>query len=156
MDMKLEVVVLPVSDVERAKRFYEKLGFRLDVDVAPNENYRAVHLTPPGSEASILFGTGVTSARPGSIDRLLLAVYDIDAARQDLLSKGVDVSEVFHDAGGGLGGGFYAGTEARAPGPDPHRRDSVSENTVWWHYFELLLAVMPSILMGNYPPQTTT
>jgi catechol 2,3-dioxygenase-like lactoylglutathione lyase family enzyme len=126
MDMKLEVLVLPVSDVDRAKRFYEKLGFRLDVDVAPNENYRAVHLTPPGSEASILFGKGVTSARPGSIDRLLLAVYDIDAARQELLSHGVEVSEVFHDAGGSLGGGFLAGTEGRAPGPDPQRRSYAS------------------------------
>ena len=122
MDMKLEVLVLPVSDVERAKRFYEKLGFRLDVDIAPNENYRAVHLTPPGSEASIVFGKGVTSAQPGSIDRLLLAVYDIDAARQELLSKGVDVSELFHDSGGSLGGGFIASTEARATGPDPQRR----------------------------------
>jgi catechol 2,3-dioxygenase-like lactoylglutathione lyase family enzyme len=126
MDMKLEVVVLPVTDVERAKRFYENLGFRLDVDVAPNENYRAVHLTPPGSEASILFGKGVTSAQPGSIDRLLLAVYDIDAARQELLSKGVDVSEAFHDAGGSLGGGFIAGTAARAAGPDPQRRSYAS------------------------------
>jgi catechol 2,3-dioxygenase-like lactoylglutathione lyase family enzyme len=122
MEMKLEVVVLPVSDVERAKRFYEKLGFRLDVDYAADENYRAVHLTPPGSEASILFGKGVTSAQPGSIDRLLLAVYDIDAARQELLSKGVNVSEVFHDAGGGLGGGFIAANEGRAAGPDPQRR----------------------------------
>lgn len=126
MDMKLEVVVLPVSDVERAKRFYEKLGFRLDVDIAPNEHYRAVHLTPPGSQASILFGKGVTSAQPGSIDRLLLAVYDIDAARQELLSKGVDVSEVFHDSGGSLGGGFIAGTGARAAGPDPQRRSYAS------------------------------
>jgi catechol 2,3-dioxygenase-like lactoylglutathione lyase family enzyme len=122
MDLKLEVVVLPVSDVERAKRFYEKLGFRLDIDVAPNENYRALQLTPPGSEASIIFGKGVTSALPGSVDRLLLAVYDIDATRQELLSKGVDVSEVFHDKGGSLGAGFIAGTEARAAGPDPQRR----------------------------------
>jgi catechol 2,3-dioxygenase-like lactoylglutathione lyase family enzyme len=126
MDMKLEVVVLPVSDVERAKRFNEKLGFRLDVEYAPNENYRTVHLTPPGSEASILFGEGVTSGQPGSIDRLLLAMYDIDAARQELLSQGVDLSEVFHDAGGGLGGGFYASTEARAAGPDPQRRSYAS------------------------------
>jgi catechol 2,3-dioxygenase-like lactoylglutathione lyase family enzyme len=126
MDMKLEVVVLPVSDVERAERFYEKLGFRLDVDIAPDENYRAVHFTPPGSEASILFGKGVTSAQPGSIDRLLLAVYDIDAARQELLLKGVDVTEVFHDAGGSLGAGFIAGTEARAAGPDPQRRSYAS------------------------------
>ena len=125
MDMKLEVVVLPVSDVERAKRFYEKLGFRLDVDIAPNENYRAVHLTPPGSQASILFGKGVTSAPPGSIDRLVLAVHDIDATRADLLAHGVEV-RVFHDAVGGLGGGFYARTEARAPGPDPQRRSYAS------------------------------
>ena len=125
MDMKLEVVVLPVSDVDRAKRFYEKLGFRLDIDVG-NEDFRAIQFTPPGSEASIIFGKGVTSAQPGSIDRLLLAVYDIDAARQELLSQGVDVSEVFHDSGGGTGGGFYAGTEARAAGPDPQRRSYAS------------------------------
>src|SRR5688572_28248959 len=122
MDMKLEVVVIPVSDVDRAKRFYEKLGWRLDIDVAPNENYRALQFTPPNSQASIIFGKGVTSARPGSIDRMLLAVYDIDAARSDLLSRGVDVGEVFHDAGGSLGGGFIADTRARAPGPDPERR----------------------------------
>lgn len=126
MDMKLEVVVLPVSDVERAKRFYENIGFRLDVDIAPNENFRAVHLTPPGSECSILFGKGVTSAQPGSVNRLLLAVYDIDAARQELFSKGVDVSEVFHDAGGSTGGGFIDGTKARAAGPDPQRRSYAS------------------------------
>jgi catechol 2,3-dioxygenase-like lactoylglutathione lyase family enzyme len=126
MDMKLEVVVLPVSDVERAKRFYENLGFRLDVDVAPNEHFRAVHLTPPGSETSILFGKGVTTAKPGSVDRLLLAVYDIAATRQELLSKGVDVTEVFHDAGGSTGAGFIAATEARAPGPDPQRRSYAS------------------------------
>lgn len=126
MDMKLEVVVLPVSDVERAKRFYENLGFRLDVDATPNENYRAVHLTPPGSDTSILFGKGVTTAQPGSVDRLLLAVYDIDATRQDLLSKGVPVSEIFHDAGGSLGGGFIAAAEARAPGLDPERRSYAS------------------------------
>jgi catechol 2,3-dioxygenase-like lactoylglutathione lyase family enzyme len=126
MDMKLEVVVLPVSDVDRAKRFYQKLGFRLDIDYVANEDYRGIQLSPPGSEASIIFGKGVTSAQPGSIDRLLLAVYDIDAARQGLLSQGVDVSEVFHDAGGGLGGGLYAGTEARAAGPDPQRRSYAS------------------------------
>lgn len=129
MNLKLEVLILPVSDVERSKRFYEKLGFRLDVDFAPNENYRVVHLTPPGSEASILFGKGVTSAAPGSIDRVLLAVDDIEAARQDLLSRGVDVSEVFHEAGGGLGGGFIAGADGRAAGPDPQRRSYASYAT---------------------------
>lgn len=122
MNMKLEVVVIPVSDASRAKRFYENLGFRLDIDYAANESYRALQFTPPGSEASIIFGKGVTSARPGSIDRLLLAVYDINAARSELLSRGVEVSEVFHDAGGGLGGGFHTGTEGRAPGPDPEGR----------------------------------
>ncbi len=126
MDMKLEVLIVPVSDVDRAKAFYEKLGFRLDIDYAANEDYRIIQFTPSGSEASIIFGKGVTSAQPGSIDRLVLAVYDIDAVRGELLSHGVEVSEVFHDAGGGLGGGFYAGTEARAPGRDPQGRSYAS------------------------------
>ena len=121
MDMKLEVVVVPVSDVDRAKEFYKRLGWREDVDVTGSDGYRAVHLTPPGSACSIIFGKGITSARPGSLDRLLLAVSDIDAARDELRSHGVEVS-VFHDAAGGLGGGFYARPEARAPGPDPQRR----------------------------------
>ena len=128
MDMKLEVVVIPVSDVERAKRFYEKLGFRLDVDISQGD-YRAVHFTPPNSRTSILFGKGVTNARPGSIDRLLLAVQDIEAARRELISKGVEVSEVFHDAGGSLGGGFIADQRARAAGPDPQHRSYASYAT---------------------------
>lgn len=119
VDLKLEVVVIPVSDVDRAKRFYEKLGFRLDLDYAASEDYRVIHFTPPGSQTSIVFGKEITNAAPGSVDRLLLAVDDIDVARRELLSQGVAVSEVFHDAGGGLGGGF---TEARAAGPDPQRR----------------------------------
>jgi catechol 2,3-dioxygenase-like lactoylglutathione lyase family enzyme len=126
MDMKLEVVVVPVSDVDRAKRFYEKLGFRLDIDYVANEDYRVLQFTPPASEASIIFGKGITSAQPGSIDRLLLAVHDIDAARDELLSHGVEVSKVFHAAGGGLDGGFHAGTEARVPGPDPQGRSYAS------------------------------
>ena len=125
MDMKLEVVVVPVSDVDRAKDFYKRLGFREDIDFVGSDGYRVVQLTPSGSACSIIFGKGVTSARPGSIDRLVLAVYDIDAARDELLSHGVEVS-VFHDAGGGLGGGFYARTEARAPGLDPQRRSYAS------------------------------
>ncbi len=88
----------------------------------PNGTYRVIEFTPPGSAASIIFGKGITSARPGSVDRLVLAVTDIDAVRDELLSQGIAVSEVFHDAGGGLGGGFHAGTEGRAPGPDPQRR----------------------------------
>src|SRR5881275_2414847 len=99
MNMKLEVVVVPVSDVDRAKAFYEKLGFRLDIDYAANENFRVLQFTPPGSEASIIFGKGITSAKSGSADSLVLAVDDISAAREDLFARGVDFSEVFHYAG---------------------------------------------------------
>src|SRR5437868_5429343 len=129
MELKLEVVVLPVSDVDRAKDFYKRLGFREDVDSAGSDGYRIVQLTPPGSPCSIMFGKGVTSARPGAIDHLVLAVSDIVAARAELVSHGVPVGEVFHDAGGGLGGGFHAGSEARAPGPDPERRSYASYAT---------------------------
>jgi catechol 2,3-dioxygenase-like lactoylglutathione lyase family enzyme len=123
VDFKLEVIVVPVSDADRAKRFYASLGWREDIDIAGPQGYRAVHMTPPGSKVSILIGNkGVTSAQPGSIAGLLLAVDDIDAARAELVSRGVDVSEVFHDAGGSLGGGFIAAPEARAPGHDPERR----------------------------------
>lgn len=125
MDMKLEVLVIPVSDVDQAKGFYEKLGFRLDIDYA-DEGFRIIQFTPPGSGASIIFGKGVTSATPGSIDRLVLAVSDIEAVREELLSRGVEVGEVFHDAAGGLGGGFYADTSRRAAGPDPQRRSYAS------------------------------
>ena len=126
MDMKLEVVIVPVSDVGRAKDFYKRLGFREDIDHVSGEGFRVVQLTPPGAACSIIIGKGITSAQPGSIDRLVLAVYDIDAARDELLSHGVAVSEVFHDAGGGLAGGFHAGTEARVPGPDPQGRSYAS------------------------------
>jgi catechol 2,3-dioxygenase-like lactoylglutathione lyase family enzyme len=122
MDMKLEVVVVPVSDVDRAKDFYKRMGFREDIDVVGDGGYRVVQLTPPGSACSIIFGKGVTAAQPGSIERLVLAVSDIDGVRSELLSHGVEVSEVFHDAGGGLAGGFHAGTEGRAAGPDPEGR----------------------------------
>jgi catechol 2,3-dioxygenase-like lactoylglutathione lyase family enzyme len=124
--MKLEVVMVPVADVDKAKDFYQGLGWRLDADVAAGDDYHLVQLTPPGSKASIIFGRGVTSAQPGSIDSLLLAVDDIDAARDELRSRGVDVSEVFHDAGGSLAGGFIADTAARAPGLDPERRSYAS------------------------------
>jgi catechol 2,3-dioxygenase-like lactoylglutathione lyase family enzyme len=100
MNMKLEVLVIPVSDVDRSKAFYEKLGFRLDIDYAANEDFRVLQFTPPGSEASIIFGKGITSAKRGSADSLVLAVNDIGAARDDLIARGVDVSEVFHYTGG--------------------------------------------------------
>jgi catechol 2,3-dioxygenase-like lactoylglutathione lyase family enzyme len=99
MDMKLEVLFVPVSDVDRAKLFYEKLGFRLDIDVSSG-NFRGIQFTPPDSETSIIFGKGITSAKSGSIDPPVLAVYNIDAARDDLISRGIEVSEVFHYAGG--------------------------------------------------------
>ncbi len=94
IDMGLEVVTLPVSDVDRAKRFYQSLGWRLDADIARGEDVRVVQFTPPHSQCSIHIGKGLTAAAPGSIDRLILAVKDIEAARSDLISRGVDVGEV--------------------------------------------------------------
>jgi catechol 2,3-dioxygenase-like lactoylglutathione lyase family enzyme len=111
VDMKLEVVTLPVSDVDRTKRFYESLGWRLDADFAFSEDVRGVQITPPRSECSIHFGTGITTAEPGSVQRLVLSVEDIDVAREDLISRGVEVSELFHREGGEF-----------PPGPDPERR----------------------------------
>lgn len=96
MDIKLEVVVIPVSDVDRAKTFYEKLGFRLDIDYTANNGRRVVQFTPPGSEASIHIGKGITSATPGSLQNVYLIVSDIESARAHLISSGVEVSEVFH------------------------------------------------------------
>jgi len=122
-NLKLEVVVLPVADVERAKQFYQSLGWRLDADFVPGENFRVIQFTPPGSEASIIFGQGVTSAVPGSVQDLLLAVYDIEAARAELVERGVEVSEIYHDAGGIF---YHAGTEYRVAGPDPERRTYAS------------------------------
>ncbi|MEV6859436.1 VOC family protein [Streptosporangium subroseum] len=119
MDLKLEVLTLPVSDVDRAKAFYENLSFRLDADFVVGEDFRVVQLTPPGSEASVIIGNGVTSALPGSVQGLHVIVTDIVAARADLAARGVDVSEVFHDAGGVF---HHAGTEGRVAGPDPERR----------------------------------
>ena len=119
MDMKLEVVVVPVSDVDKAKEFYQGLGWRLDADFANGEDFRVVQLTPPGSQCSIIFGTGITSAAPGSADGLQLTVTDIDAARAELTGHGAEVSEVFHDAGGVF---HHAGTEGRVSGPAPDHK----------------------------------
>ena len=116
--MKLEVVVIPVSDVDRAKRFYESLGWRLDADFATGDNWRVVQMTPPGSACSIIFGKGITTAAPGSVQGLLLIVDDIEAARAELIGHGVDVSEVFHFEGGL----HVTGTHGRVPGPDPEGR----------------------------------
>jgi catechol 2,3-dioxygenase-like lactoylglutathione lyase family enzyme len=119
VDMRLEVVVVPVSDVDRAKRFYESLGWRLDADFAGEGGFRVVQLTPPSSACSLIFGAGVTSAQPGSADGLQLVVADVDAARAELASRGVEVSEVFHDIGGVF---HHAGTAGRTPGPAPEHQ----------------------------------
>ena len=120
MDWTLELVVVPVSDVDRAKAFYQSLDWRLDADFETGPDFRVVQLTPPGSACSIIFGTGVTTAAPGSVEGLQLVVFDIDAARDELAAHGVGVSEVFHDAGGVF---HHGGTEARVPGPAPGHAD---------------------------------
>ena len=117
---RLEVVVLPVSDVDRAKSFYESLGWRLDANLTIDDGYRVVQLTPPGSACSIIFGTGLTAAAPGSFEGLQLSVYDIDAARADLVQRGVEVSEPFHDETGIF---HHAGTGGRVSGPAPRHAD---------------------------------
>jgi catechol 2,3-dioxygenase-like lactoylglutathione lyase family enzyme len=120
VDLKLELVVLPVTDVDRARHFYEKLGFRLDIDLAVSEDFRVVQLTPPGSEASVIFGRGVSAAEPGAVQCLYLIVSDIEKAHADLVDRGIDISDVFHDAGGVF---HRPGTEGRVPGPHPERAD---------------------------------
>ena len=119
VDMKLEVVVVPVSDVDRAKQFYSNLGWRIDVDIAKGEHWRAVQVTPPGSACSFVFGKGITKATPGSLQGLELAVEDIEAARAELIGRGVEVSEMFHFEGDIV---HFTGTHGRLPGPDPERR----------------------------------
>src|SRR3712207_6167681 len=119
VDMKLELVLLGVTDIDRAKAFYENLGWRLDADFVFSDDYRVVQLTPLNSGASIIFGKGIASAKPGLADSLVLAVDDIDAARADLVARGVDVSEVFHYAGGPFNS---TGESPRVPGRDPEGR----------------------------------
>ena len=123
-DMKLEIVVIPVSDVDRAKRFYGGLGWRLDADYASGDDYRVIQFTPPGSGCSVIFGKNVTGAAPGSVQGVYLIVSDIEAARTELLGRGVEVSEVFHGAAD-----VYAGPDEpylfgriRVRGRDPDRR----------------------------------
>ena len=124
VDMKLELVVIPVSDVDRAKEFYGRLGWRLDADFVSGDDFRVIQVTPPGSAGSIIFGKNVTAAAPGSAQGLYLIVSDIEAARDRLRGRGVEISEVFHDAGD-----VHAGTDEpylfgrhRVSGPDPEQR----------------------------------
>lgn len=128
MDMKLEVLVIPVSDVDRAKAFYESLGWRLDADFANGEDWRGIQFTPPGSGCSVIFGKNVTAAAPGSVQGLYLIVSDIEAAREELLRRGVKISQVFHGADS-----VHAGTDEpylfgrlRVSGPDPEHRSYYS------------------------------
>ena len=123
MEFKLEVVLLGVRDVDRSKQFYQKLGWRLDADyAAPDGDFRVIQFTPPGSACSIAFGTGVTTARAGSIHGLELVVSDIEAARAEIAGLGVGVGEVYHD----VKLVHHASTSSRAPGPDPQRRSYLS------------------------------
>lgn len=119
IDMKLEVVVIPVSDVDRAKRFYSNLGWRLDGEFAKGDSFRLLQFTPPGSSASVHFGKGVTSAAPGSAEGLYLVVSDIEASRAELIDRGVEVSEIFHRAPG----------ESPRPGREPQRHTYASYAT---------------------------
>jgi len=121
-DMKLEVVIIGVSDVDRAKAFYEKLGWRVDIDIVVGD-FRGVQVTPHNSEASIIFGKGTTSPKPGSTQNLILAVKDIDAARNDLIARGVDVSDVFHFTAGPFNDTVK---NSRAAGRDPEGRSYFS------------------------------
>jgi catechol 2,3-dioxygenase-like lactoylglutathione lyase family enzyme len=114
--LRLEVAALPVADVDRAKAFYQRLGWRLDADVMVNDGYRVVQFTPPGSPASIIFGQQTTAMAPGSVQDLMLIVDDLDAARNELILRGANVSEVWHDETGIF---HHAGTAARLSGPDP-------------------------------------
>lgn len=118
IDTKLEVVVIPVSDVDRAKNFYTGLGWRLDADVPGQDGFRVVQVTPPGSPCSVIFGAKITAAEPGSAQGLHLIVSDIDMAHASLGSRGAEMSGIFHDAGGVF---HHRGDEDRLPGPHPSR-----------------------------------
>jgi catechol 2,3-dioxygenase-like lactoylglutathione lyase family enzyme len=159
VDMKFEVVVIPVSDVDRAKEFYGMLGWRLDADFASGKDYRVIQFTPPGSGCAIIFGKNVTPAAPGSAQGLYLIVSDIAAARAELLARGVEIGDVFHDADG-----IYAGTDEpylfgrlRVRGPDPDHRSYRSfasfrdpDGNGW------LFQEVTTRLPGRVDPATTT
>jgi catechol 2,3-dioxygenase-like lactoylglutathione lyase family enzyme len=121
--MRLEIVIIPVSDVDRAKRFYGGLGWRLDIDYAAGGDYRVIQFTPPGSECSVIFGKNVTAAAPGSMQGLHLIVSDIEVARADLLRRGIEISALFHDTGGVF---HHADGQGVAIDPNPHRSSYAS------------------------------
>ncbi len=159
VDMKLEVIVIPVSDVDRSKEFYRKLGWRLDADYESGKDFRILQFTPPGSGCSIIFGKNITAAAPGSAQGLYLIVSDIEAARNELLSRGAEISEVFHDASG-----VYVGPDEpylfgrrRVSGRDSEHRSYRSfasfhdpDGNGW--LFQEITARLP----GRIDPATTT
>jgi catechol 2,3-dioxygenase-like lactoylglutathione lyase family enzyme len=158
VDMKFEIVVIPVSDVDRAKQFYAKLGWRLDADYDNGNDFRIIQFTPPGSACSVIFGKNVTPAAPGSVQGLYLIVSDLQAARKELLDRGVQISQVFHNEG------VYAGTDepflfgrVRVSGPDPDHRSYRSfasfrdpDGNGW------LLQEIKTRLAGRIDPAATT
>jgi catechol 2,3-dioxygenase-like lactoylglutathione lyase family enzyme len=154
VDLRLEVIVIPVSDAERAKEFYTRLGWRADADVTVSEDFRVLQFTPPGSGASVIFGTGVSSAAPGSAQGLHLVVSDVVAARNALVARGIEVGEVFHDTGGIF---HHAGTRDQEAGPDPRRRSYCSfasfedpDGNGW------VMQEVTARLPGRLDPSTTT
>ncbi|EJC80225.1 lactoylglutathione lyase-like lyase [Rhizobium leguminosarum bv. trifolii WSM2297] len=158
LDMKLEVVVIPVSDVDRAKSFYTGLGWRLDADVSGKDGFRVVQVTPPGSPCSVIFGSGITSAQPGSAQGLHLIVPDIEMAHAALASRGAEVSGIFHDPGGVF---HHHGTEDRLPGPHPSRASygsfasfSDPDGNGWM--FQEVTARLPGRLDANGAAYTST
>jgi len=159
VDMKLEIVVIPVSDVDRAKEFYGRLGWRLDADFASGDDFRVMQFTPPGSGCSVIFGKNVTAAAPGSAQGLYLIVADIEAARAELLGRGVESSEVFHEPGGGYAGADepYLFGRLRVSDPDPEHRSyrsfasfSDPDGNGW------LFQEITTRLPGRIDPATTT
>ena len=159
MDMKLEVLVIPVSDVDRAKKFYESLGWRLDADFAAGNDFRVIQFTPPGSPCSVIFGKNVTAAAPGSAQGLYLIVSDINAAREELRTRGVEIGEPFHDGGDVHIGAHepYLFGRLRVGGLDPERRSYRSfasfrdpDGNGW------LLQEVTARLPGRIDPSATT
>jgi catechol 2,3-dioxygenase-like lactoylglutathione lyase family enzyme len=155
VEAKLEVVVIPVSDVDRAKEFYSRLGWRLDADRSAGDNFRLIQFTPPGSGSSIQFGVNLTSAAPGSAQAMLLVVSDIEAARQRLVAQGVEASEVFHCAEGTAC--RFQGVGVRISGPQPNHLSYSSfvsftdpDGNGW------LLQEVTTRLAGRVDPATTT
>ena len=159
VEMKFEVVVIPVTDVDRSKAFYTKLGWRLDADFAFDNGFRVVQFTPPGSGCSVQFGTKITTAAPGSAQGLYLIVSDLEAARKELAARGVDVSQVFHASKAGAQ--FRPDSNGRVDGPDPSHRSYFSfatfsdpDGNTW--LFQEITTRLPGRGLSNLDVNTLT